>query len=170
MARIDGDTLQRLCIYFGCTVGDILEYVGGQCAGGNSVNVSQSDLNTLRAFAESVRVLTFAVPGYLRSGDAAGLHERLQATRYETIAAIGILEAAGADRPADLPAAIDVPLHLLDTPANRHLLDCLRSTLEAARAVDSERGYDSDGGPADMYAMFLARVATEVLGRAGGLG
>jgi len=27
VARIDGDTLQRLCIYFGCTVGDILEYV-----------------------------------------------------------------------------------------------------------------------------------------------
>ena len=131
------------------------------------MNVSQSDLNTLRAFTESVRNLTFAVPGYIRAGDAAGLHERLRVARFESIAAAGILERAGADRPADTPAAVGVPLHLLDTPANRRLLTCLRDALEAARAVDTERGYGGDGGPADMYAMLLAGVETEVLGAPG---
>ena len=28
--RIDGDTLDALCTYFGCGVGDLLEHVGGQ--------------------------------------------------------------------------------------------------------------------------------------------
>ncbi len=31
--RIDGDTLDALCTYFGCGVGDLLEHVAGQPAG-----------------------------------------------------------------------------------------------------------------------------------------
>ena len=50
-----------------------------------------------------------------------------------------LLVAAGANVPA-APAAREVPLHLLDTPETRRLLDLLRQAQAAAEAVDAQRG------------------------------
>ena len=62
-------------------------------------------------------------------------------------------------------AAAPVPLHLMDTPANRELLRCLLLTMDAALAVDKERGHDGDGF-AEVIEHFAAGVQTEIYGPA----
>jgi len=61
-------------------------------------------------------------------------------------------------------AAPDVPLHLLDSPANRRLLRALEEAHAAALEVDRERGIED--GFADVIEHFAAGVQTEVHGPA----
>lgn len=79
------------------------------------------------------------------------------------------LEQAGAVRPRALPQPDDVPLHLLDTPANRRYRDALRVAWEAGLAVDLERYGEKIGtdGCAQVIEMVLADVEMEISGPGG---
>ncbi len=76
--------------------------------------------------------------------------------------------AVPAPRAADDQAhssSLPIPLHLLDSPANRELLRCLLWARDAVRSVDEERGHDGHGFAA-VIEHFAAGVATEVHGPA----
>ena len=131
------------------------------------MNVPQEDLNGMAALALRVKETVWranradaATRGALLR-EAADLAANLQ-TR---------LDRAGADRPAAVPTSrYEVPLQLLDTPANRRYLETLRAAWEAALAVDRERYGPTIGtdGCAQVIEMVLADVEQEVLGAAGG--
>jgi len=56
-----------------------------------------------------------------------------------------------------------VPMHLLDTPANRRYLAALEAAYEAGIEVDRERGYDEYDGVAEQeVANLLAHTRAEV--------
>ncbi len=77
-----------------------------------------------------------------------------------------LVDAGAADPTGGQVAAsnADVPLHLLDSPANRRLLRALEEAHAAALEVDRERGIED--GFADVIEHFAAGVATEVHGPA----
>lgn len=80
-------------------------------------------------------------------------------------AAVGVaMEQAGADRPGSLPAPPDVPLQLLDTPANRRYLAALQEAHTAALTVDQERYGSEDGPAACVLSELVAVVEIEVYG------
>ena len=75
----------------------------------------------------------------------------------------GNLETEG----VTLPAVSEVPLHLLDTPANRRLLEALREAHAAALEVDRERGYGEEGVISQDIENLLSEVQLEVYGPSG---
>jgi hypothetical protein len=79
------------------------------------------------------------------------------------------LRAAGQELPAvSMQAAgLEVPLHLLDTTANRRYLAALVEAHRAALEVDFERGYGEDG-PAQDLEDLVAEVKMEIFGPGGG--
>lgn len=80
-----------------------------------------------------------------------------------------LMEQAGAQRPPTLDPPREVPLTLLDTPANRRLLHALQDAHAAALDVDAERGLGrhSDGPVSGMVDSLLAEVESEVSGPTG---
>ena len=79
------------------------------------------------------------------------------------------LRAQGIDTSQISPteAGLEVPLHLLDTPANRRYLSALIEAHQCALAVDIERGYGQDG-PAQDLEDLVCEVRMEVFGPGGG--
>ena len=103
------------------------------------------------------------VPGYL---DAA-----VSASR----SCVATLEALGADFPAT-PQSEPIPLHLLDTPDTRELLERLQAALPVAERIDAARGrslneaFPGDAKGLDLgdaLAALIARMTTEVHGAKG---
>lgn len=131
------------------------------------MNVPQADLNALAALALRVKETLWkanradaATRGALLE-EAAGLAANLQ-TR---------LDRAGAQKPQAVPPSrSEVPLELLDTPANRRYLSTLREAWKAGLAVDEERYGKAIGtdGCAQVIEMVLRDVEQEVHGAAGG--
>lgn len=79
------------------------------------------------------------------------------------------MERAGADAPQGTVPRNEVPLALLDTPANRRYAAKLREAWEAGMAVDRER-YGADigtDGCAQVIEMVLADVEEECFGAVG---
>jgi hypothetical protein len=78
------------------------------------------------------------------------------------------LRQAGQELPAvSMQAAgLEVPLHLLDTTANRRYLDALVDAHRCALEVDREHGYGEDGPAQDLEDM-VAAVRLEVYGPTG---
>ena len=126
--------------------------------------MKRDDLNRLAVFVDRAKNTQFAFNLLATQGHFDEADGVLNALHKEAIRMAMLLELAGADRPDGVPAAPVVPLRLLDTPANRHLAECLRETLAAARMVDLERGDPVDGGPADIYDMLLREVEMEIHG------
>lgn len=60
----------------------------------------------------------------------------------------------------------DIPLHLLNTPANRAFADALREAQTAAAAVDRERGVKPEEGTSSLMAYFADQVEAEIYGPA----
>lgn len=97
-------------------------------------------------------------------GDDLGME--LAGKMNETIGRVcAELRAAGQDVTAISPteAGLDVPLHLLDTTANRRYLDALKQAHICALEVDYERGYGNDG-PAQMLEDLVCEVRMEIFG------
>lgn len=130
------------------------------------MNVPQDKLD---AWAETVNRIRRDCP---KIGKRIAAREYREADELATdlqmtaAALLSEMERAGSARPSSLPPANGVPLHLLDTPANRRLARALREAYEAAQAVDYERGYGEDG-PAEHIGELLGRVEQEVFGPAG---
>lgn len=131
------------------------------------MNTPLEQLDTMRALAgrvkqtiyRAMRLPTLEARPVLE--EAANLAAQLE-TR---------LEQAGAVRPRALPQPDDVPLHLLDTPANRRYRDALQVAWEAGLAVDRERYGERIGtdGCAQVIEMVLRDVEQECFGAAGRL-
>ena len=131
-------------------------------------NISQDELNQWRRTAGQLRVTCREALACLHSGKIIHGREVIQEAEDQARRLALRLEKAGADRP-DSPASSlseGVPLHLLNTPANRRYLSLLRETYEAALAVDRERYGESIGtdGCAQVIEMVLADVEEEVRG------
>ena len=135
------------------------------------MNVSQDELNQWRLTAGLVRVTCRGALLDLNAGNTAHARLLVEQTEDEARRLALRLEKAGADRPDAPPPAFTegVPLHLLNTPANRRYLSLLRETYEAALVVDRER-YGADigtDGLAQRVEDILADVEEEVGGAVG---
>ncbi len=86
--------------------------------------------------ATTAHVLT--MPGAPPEDTAQGW-EHAKAAATESGHALGLLSNMGV-RPAAVPAAAPVPLHLLDVPDARELLDLLRQAVIVAERLDAVRG------------------------------
>lgn len=133
--------------------------------------IEQDQLDGWRAFQERVRMACLNA----REDVAHGHTDRAKAALIQTAeeaAHVGtMMERSGAQRPPSLDPPNEVPLTLLDTPANRRLLRVLQEARTAALDVDDERGIGrhADGPVSGMVDSLLAEVEAEVLGPAGRL-
>lgn len=132
------------------------------------MNVPQEDLNLWRGFFETLRVSMFEANREMAAGHSEAVKEILTQTA-SAAARMGIrLERAGADRPDSLPPRREVPLALLDTPANRRYMRALQTAYEAGKEVDAERyGPHEDGPAAGGVELLMMNVELEVMGPAG---
>ena len=135
------------------------------------MNVPQDDLNLWRRFFDTLRVSCRTL---LRDLDAGNVQHARQLVEQTEDAGrrMGLrLEKAGADRPGVPPPSLDadVPLALMDTPANRRYAEALRVAWEAGLAVDRERYGPNIGtdGCAQVIEMVLADVEEELHGPTG---
>ena len=129
------------------------------------MNVPQTDLDAWRSLAARLKQLTFSARIAAPSHRVPLLEEAGHlAANLETR-----LDRAGAQPPSATPAPRhEVPLTLLDTPANRRYAEALRVAWEAGLAVDRERygpNMGTDGG-AQVIEMVLADVEEELHGPA----
>ena len=133
------------------------------------MNVPNEELDSLRALAGRLQGLINGVYGQ-RFTPQGG--ELLQEAGRLAAQLTTRLDRAGAAPPQVVaPSRYEVPLHLLDTPANRHYADALRVAWEAGMAVDRER-YGKDigtDGCAQILEMVLADVEQEIGGAVGRL-
>jgi hypothetical protein len=90
---------------------------------------------TLRA-SEAVALATFAA----REGRTMDVQEQATAASECLTRLHQALIAAGAPEGGDGGRTSPVPLRLLSTPAGRRLLDVLDAAVDAAEALDAERG------------------------------
>ncbi len=134
------------------------------------MNIPQDTLNGWRKKAGTA----WGILSALRYDIAGDKREQAQERRAQAEEALRhlvlSLEKAGADAPedADTPRN-EVPLALLDTPANRRYAQKLREAWEAGLEVDRER-YGADigtDGCAQVIEMVLADVEEECFGAVG---
>ena len=132
------------------------------------MNVDQATLDHTAASAHALaRTLDQMRQKANRAGVGTLAGQLLDLTGQAATLRNALIDAGATDpRVGGLPATpTETPLHLLDTPANRELLRCLLLTMDAALAVDKERGHEG-GGFAEVVEHFAARVQTEVYGPA----
>jgi hypothetical protein len=132
-----------------------------------TMNIDQKDLDQWRAYLEQVRKISLDTLAAIEAGTMTRAAELAQTTAASA-ARMGVkLEAAGAHRPEHLPATPDVRLELLMSQANRRFLTQLHEAMEAARAVDAERGYPDGAGPnVGILSMILNGTEIEIYGPA----
>ncbi len=133
------------------------------------MNVDQATLNRTAANAHALAgTLNQMRAKANRAGVGTRAGELLDLTGKAATIRNDLVDAGAADPRPDRPATerpTETPLHLLDTHANRELLRCLLLTMDAALAVDKERGHDGDGF-AEVIEHFAAGVQTEIYGPA----
>ena len=129
------------------------------------MNVPNEELDGMRALAGRLKQSVSYATHYTGRRQVETLEQAARlAAQLETR-----LEQAGAQRPAHTAPAPDVPLALLDTPANRRYAEKLREAWEAGLEVDRERygpGIGTDGC-AQVIEMVLADVEQEIGGPVG---
>ena len=129
------------------------------------MNVDQATLNrTARACHALSRDLGRLRQAAMRAGRANVAEELMDLQGRAWVTMRDLVDAGAAD-PTGGRVTTDetpVPLHLLDSPANRRLLRALQEAHAAALEVDNERGIED--GFADVVEHFAANVATEVHG------
>jgi hypothetical protein len=122
--------------------------LGAASAAGSSGTVIL-DRDTLdragRATDRAVRAV-LDTQAALLEGDPLEARQSADAANEAAQSAYLTLIQAGASVP-NTPAPVPVPLHLLDTPATRRLLDALQYAMQCAQDVDRERGWTIDGTP-----------------------
>lgn len=91
--------------------------------------------------AATVQALTLPGQPLERAGMATGLAEQAASAAGHALAGLQRLGARLAPvNPGASPAAVPVPLHLLDTPDTRRLLALLEEAQQVAERIDRERG------------------------------
>jgi len=134
------------------------------------VNIAQDTLNGWRKRVGAA----WGIVSALRYDIAGGKTQQAQDRRAQADDALRLLvldmEKAGADAPEDNDTPRnEVPLHLLNTPANRAYAAKLREAWQAGLAVDRERYGEDIGtdGCAQVIEMLLADAETEIGGAIG---
>ncbi len=130
------------------------------------MNISTEKLTAWNRFAELTRNTAIATRLAYARGDRDKGRKFLQDLEQSAAVASVDMEAAGADRPQNLPAPADVPLNLLSTEASRRYARLMREAYEAAREVDRERGYGEDG-PAAVLEGFAETADLDAFGAVG---
>jgi hypothetical protein len=130
------------------------------------MNVEQSTLDRAARACHAMHLDLHRMWQRATRANVPHVAEQLDAVRARAWYTMRELVDAGAADPTGRLAAVapDVPLHLLDSPANRRLLRLLEEAHAAALEVDNERGIQD--GFADVVEHFAAGVATEVHGPA----
>ncbi len=131
------------------------------------MEVSREELERLARFVDKARHDALEIRSLVRVGELVAAEETALALHVEGAHVktrmrdqLGITADESPARPPD------VPLEMLDSPANRRLARLLREAYEAAVEVDKERGTWPDGR-ADGVADLAAAVELEVYGPAG---
>jgi hypothetical protein len=130
------------------------------------VNVDQATLDRAAVSCHAMHAELNRMRQAATRANVPHVAEQLDAVRARAWYTMRELIDAGAVDPTGRLAAIapDVPMHLLDSPANRRLLRALEEARAAALEVDSERGIED--GFADVVEHFAANVETEIFGPA----
>lgn len=128
--------------------------------------ITQTDLDHIAALADAAMLAaggaSTSAGMFLQIGDTAMVREALEEARKARKASEQILNrliAMGAKRPGSAVAADALPLHLMDTPANRRYLAALEAAAEAGAAVDRERGWIDANGESTGHGETLAGLA-----------
>lgn len=131
------------------------------------MNVPNETLDRWRRMADAVRAPLNALKRQVRASTPAW---ELATQADDAARTLGLeLERGGAQRPPEHVQRPNVPLELLDTPANRRYLAALQEAWECALAVDRERYGESIGtdGCAQAVEFILCDVQEEVRGPQG---
>ena len=131
------------------------------------MDVDQATLDRTARACYALRCDLFRMRQAAMRAGRADAAEQMQELQSRAWTVVRDLVDAGAADPTGGRATTDeapVPLHLLDSPANRRLLRALQEAHAAALEVDNERGIED--GFADVVEHFAANVATEVHGPA----
>jgi hypothetical protein len=133
------------------------------------MNVPQEELNAWRRSLDGLRATLHGLGFDVAAGRTQEAREKVQRADDQARRLALELERAGVDRPAGSVPAPDVPLRLMDTPANRRYAQALRVAWEAGLAVDRERYGEGIGtdGCAQVIEKVLADVEMELYGPAG---
>ena len=133
------------------------------------MNVPQKDLDLWRRFFDTLRVSMRSACSDLAAGNTNAARHTLEQTEDAARRMALRLEQAGAQRPEGHQPPPEVPLHLLNTPANRRYVETLHAAWEAGKAVDRERfGADiGTDGPAQAVERLLAEAEEELHGPVG---
>jgi len=133
------------------------------------MNVLQEDLNLWRQFFDTLRTQCRQAMRHLDTSNAPAARRIVEETEDAARRMALRLDKAGADAPQGTMPRNEVPLALLDTPANRRYAQKLREAWEAGLEVDRER-YGADigtDGCAQVIEMVLADVEEECFGAVG---
>ena len=144
-----------------------------------SITLDTPALDKAAGFARTALKASIEVRGLCRHlddpDDRAALPFATNAAVDAARSAVGALQQLGATFP-NMPAPVPIPLHLLDTPDTRELLERLQAALPIAERIDAARGRSLDEafpGDAkgldlgDAVAALIARMTTEVHGARG---
>lgn len=112
------------------------------------MNVDKNDLDRWAAACHQAHDAVALALALIHHGDTLQAQELLQSAKSASWGAYRRLVDVGAEPVEGDGVVAAVPLHLLDTPATRRLLEALRTATDAAAAVDQERGWTlKDGTP-----------------------
>jgi hypothetical protein len=128
------------------------------------MDVDWSEADHWRGYFECTRAITLETLVALAKGDRSRAAELVQVT-HDAAVSMGNRFITSTFRFASgyAPKA-DIPLALMDTPANRKLAAALRAAAEAADAVAVERGLTNDQSLRGLLEMFAKSVETECYG------
>ena len=129
------------------------------------MNIPQNEMDALRALAVKLRSAGSQAMRSVGHDQGQRLEELMSlAAQMETR-----LEMAGAQKPAQVSTRFQVPLEMLNTPANRDYTAKLRVAYEAGLIVDRERYGERIGtdGEAQILEMLLADKEMEIGGAVG---
>ena len=130
--------------------------------------VPDNDLNQWRRYFSVLHASMKKAESELSEGRIEQARQLVSQTKAAAIRMGLKLEQAGAVKPGEdaedgiQVMAEGVPLHLLNTPANKHYFHCLLAALNAATEVDKERYGESIG--TDGCAQMIEVIMRETLG------
>lgn len=133
-----------------------------------------TDAEALYSLARTVHAAMRAsaeATAYLAANMPEEAQERTREAKRQAESALAALRALGIYSAEEHPARRSVPLEMLKTPATVALVEALGAAVDAARAVDIERGWvDEEGRPcgvAETLGAIRLEWAREVMGAAG---
>jgi hypothetical protein len=132
------------------------------------MNIEQSELDDWVSTCQALGGLVNGLEGQIRAGARPAAEQSLTAMR-DKLATIErrVIRAGGRSSLVvpDIAVQPEIPLELLDTPANRHFARLLREAMQACQDVERERGIAD--GASEVLEDWLVQVEEELHGPTG---